>query len=1478
MNGDDLKSFLSCNRFFYDILKDSSVRTLPEVAERLSLPYNTLRNLLLKFHFPLRLASMRSLISPIQDADLGPPPPVYVAYNNYVREGRMFDDQCLELFFPMADYHFDYKFLLLKRFPSMTLERLNVISSEWFSHVPYKTDWADEHFRSDDARNFRTEMIKRFEALPECIRVLSNDELFDANNDLSLTFLHGVVAFPINGVSSPHLHGQFLLGLRREGTGYLAIDASRARHTLGPDKWTSLLDWFRNNHPLYEDFTPISRTNFDLRLGTAGQTAEVVAAELPTAPHILTNNLNQVLIRMKSQDGTDSESRYVSLETALSLSFPVLFPFGCPIIPADSLRMKARCLLASHPFYRCGRLQCHLGLFLYHIIQDSAIRFAQTQLSLQPTHIPTGASRDIPPDVLFNDPSSPAYWSRRQAEVRAMCREFGDPDLMVTFTFVNKWDEVSATEQGLRELFNFPLDIRFCPMETLMIWKDRFSDAKKGKFGQLMTALGFGPVKHFIWRLEFQVRGAPHVHALIWLANRIPLAQLEKIMFATKPSPDDSPKLSCLVNGPMVHTCSLQRCKRGDPNARCRYGFPKAPCRDIHVSDDGVLALPRGSDDARIVEYSPALLLKWGGHCHIHVLRTQEHPECSPNAIYYIVKYNFKNEPSLRVDAGSDANFATLLHSRVISSEEAFSRIFSLHYYGADTRCEFLSLQPPERRVAAFVHGEQLQITDVEKYFLRPASLDRLPILGFFSLYDVTALAQTNAEMLARVDDTMIQQYDSISRTHSARPSGSLSSQRWEDENLPELAFPPSSPMFLSETLPEARALKCTLRGRPKIVLTDKLTFATDINVISYIWLLLNGAWRSDAEIIAGRDSWVAALDYHGLSSPTIAQLYQAHTNLLDYMLQSCRYSPMEIAVALSRLDSDMRPVLIARRSNAPPAQSRDIEMILSMLDEQQRLQCSIVPDLQPTDLSTARTFINCAFTDQEVQEANHRLETIANQLNCDQRTVFNHVSQTLDIGSLLTVFVSGKAGTGKSFLIDAITALLTSRNVSFITCASTGIAASLIRGRTVHSAFGIFTNSHGETISSLTISRPAGHAIALCQVIIIDEITMVSRSVLDCLDTTLRKLAAQSLSPHYDAPFGGKHVLLFGDLAQVPAVVSASDDFQESAEQFFASLPFSSFQRFSLNQLMRQNPGEQELLALLEDVRSLPSRLSPQSLDILRSRFCPGLLEDVLPIIDDFVGRDSPTGMVVTFTNAHAERYNELILTSRVSASHAEPISFRALFFVSDSPSFRVPDSRIPTLESVRTLQQSLCQARLASESEIRIFLGAFRRRAFNSIVPFNLTLCTGARVMLLQNLDVAKGLINGARGVVVSILPDNSAIEIRFDCQPANSNPTLITRRRSVEYPLSSGKHIFMFQFPLKLCWAVTAHKSQGQSLSRVAIDISEPAFAHGSLYVALSRVHSLDGLLLFGLESFPENGPLYHVNEFIQVEDQAPDLNDL
>ena len=92
----------------------------------------------------------------------------------------------------------------------------------------------------------------------------------------------------------------------------------------------------------------------------------------------------------------------------------------------------------------------------------------------------------------------------------------------------------------------------------------------------------------------------------------------------------------------------------------------------------------------------------------------------------------------------------------------------------------------------------------------------------------------------------------------------------------------------------------------------------------------------------------------------------------------------------------------------------------------------------------------------------------------------------------------------------------------------------------------------------------------------------------------------------------------------------------------------------------------------------------------------------------------------------------------------------------------------------------------------------------------------------MLLQNIDISSGLINGARGTFISFNKFLDALEIKFDFQKSSDNPIFINRRKSVEYQIHEGKVIFMYQFPIKLSWAVTAHKSQGQTLSKVAVRI--------------------------------------------------------
>ena len=754
----DLRDFLAVNRFLLDAITNPNNSNLDQVAGALLISAHSLRNYLLKWSMP---TSIRNLKKRVADLLLSPLPPPPAIYQMYYMSDQSFDDQSLELLRPLTEYHFDYKYIVLPRFPVVSPERLALFAGPWTDAIPFDYDWDAPFFPDSASREFRATLCRHYANLLAFLRDLSNDECFKANADLSVAFLHGAVSFPTPGISSPHLTGSFLLGLRKANTGYLSVNCDcPAAVSIGQARWHDIVAWFRANNPLYSDVNPITPENLEFRLEAA--TATVAAIQIPGSNPTLTDASGQVCLTVRNDDGTTSR-KHLPLEVALALAFPILFPYGLPEIPAKTLRKKARLILASHPYYRCGRLQCHLALFLYHIIQDYAISFHRTKLSLQPVNLPDGANRLIDSPPTFVDPSSPAYWNARQAEVRAMCQQFGDPDLMLTLTFVNKWPEVASIESALRETLAVPLDLRFCPLETMMVWKYRFSDIKTQDFRQLMTMLGFPAPIHYTWRLEFQSRGAPHVHALIWLADRLSLSCLTRRLFASVP-PLHYPQLRNLVTQTMIHGCTTPRCNRGDPNRPCRYGFPKPSCARASVDEQGCLHLPRSSSDKWVVDYSPALLWKWHGHAHIHILRTAEHDQCSPNALFYVTKYNFKNEPSLRVDVRQEDTYATLFNARIVSSEEALARIFSFDFHGSSSTFEYLSLQPPESRSAAFVAGLQVQVPDVEKYFLRPASLDRLSILSFFSLYEISADKDTNEDRQRHLPD------DTFSCLHRNRP------------------------------------------------------------------------------------------------------------------------------------------------------------------------------------------------------------------------------------------------------------------------------------------------------------------------------------------------------------------------------------------------------------------------------------------------------------------------------------------------------------------------------------------------------------------------------------------------------------------------------------------------------------------------------------------------------------------------------------
>ena len=156
-----------------------------------------LRQKLLQYGLPTQTASLSRLVRNIPAASLGASPAVYVRFHDRLRTGEFFTEQELELFLPVAPWHFDHQFILLERFPSMTPERLKNLTSDWFDRNPHDLSWRSCYFRDPAKRGFRDQLGDYFDRLPPCIRELTPDEQFLANSDLSVAFLHGVVTFPI---------------------------------------------------------------------------------------------------------------------------------------------------------------------------------------------------------------------------------------------------------------------------------------------------------------------------------------------------------------------------------------------------------------------------------------------------------------------------------------------------------------------------------------------------------------------------------------------------------------------------------------------------------------------------------------------------------------------------------------------------------------------------------------------------------------------------------------------------------------------------------------------------------------------------------------------------------------------------------------------------------------------------------------------------------------------------------------------------------------------------------------------------------------------------------------------------------------------------------------------------------------------------------------------------------------------------------
>ena len=389
-----------------------------------------------------------------------------------------------------------------------------------------------------------------------------------------------------------------------------------------------------------------------------------------------------------------------------------------------------------------------------------------------------------------------------------------------------------------------------------------------------------------------------------------------------------------------------------------------------------------------------------------------------------------------------------------------------------------------------------------------------------------------------------------------------------------------------------------------------------------------------------------------------------------------------------------------------------------------------------------------------------------------------------------VSVFLTGKAGTGKTTFLKKLRAEMPKR---MVVVAPTGVAAINAGGVTIHSFFQLPIGIHvpGSKVKTekryYTMSKTKKSIMRTLDLLIIDEISMVRSDLLDAIDDMLRQHRDHS------KPFGGVQLLMIGDLHQLAPVATDQEwnvlkDYYDT-QYFFGSKALQQvhYVTIELKRIYRQE--DDHFIQLLSNIRD--GHLDPATINELNKRFIP-----------NFQPSDQEEYIRLTTHNYRADQYNMQQLQQLPGRPH-------------------------------------LYQSRVE---------GTFPENSYPASPVLELKL--GTQVMFIRNDNTGNRYFNGKIGKVVGFGDDHIYVQGHDDPQPIkveqaeweNTEYEIDPKSREIQEKVIGHFH----QYPLRLAWSITVHKSQGLTFDHAILDINY-SFAPGQVYVALSRCRSLEGLVL-------------------------------